>query len=137
MKFRINLKNGILGLWIVLGFIVAVLALNGCAGETKGDQGPEGECDCDISRAEFDALVERITALETLLGSCSSNDQCSSGEYCSKENGDCNDTGNCQEKPEICPDVWDPVCGCDNNTYGNACSAAEEGVNIDYNGQCQ
>lgn len=121
---------------ILLGLFTLVLTLNGCAQDTNADQDPQGECSCDISRVEFDALVERIVALEKLLGICTSNDQCSSGYYCDKANEDCTGDGFCQEVPTGCPDVWDPMCGCDGNTYGNACETAAAGVNVDYQGEC-
>ncbi len=33
--------------------------------------------------------------------------------------------------------IWDPVCGCDEKTYGNACNAAAAEVNVDYEGECR
>lgn len=46
-------------------------------------------------------------------------------------------TGTCQMKPEICTAEYKPVCGCDGETYGNACNAAMEGVSIVHEGACE
>ena len=67
---------------------------------------------------------------------CTDNYQCASGFYCAKTIGECDGTGECQQKPDVCPDVFMPVCGCDGNEYGNACEAAAVGVNVDINGPC-
>jgi len=32
--------------------------------------------------------------------------------------------------------LYQPVCGCDNQTYSNACQAEQIGVNIFHNGTC-
>jgi len=68
---------------------------------------------------------------------CRTNDECPSDQYCAKASGDCEGTGQCANRPEACPDLWDPVCGCNGVTYSNSCYAAAAGVNVDYKGYCQ
>jgi len=65
---------------------------------------------------------------------------CGSGLYCKYEDGSCGENGAfgvCAPKPEACALIFAPVCGCDGNTYGNACEAAGNGVSIDFNGPCE
>ena len=73
---------------------------------------------------------------QCLSSQCTSNSDCEAGDYCSKSAGDCDGQGTCSPRPEVCPDVWDPVCGCDGQTYANACEAAVVGVNVEYDGEC-
>ena len=68
---------------------------------------------------------------------CQSSDECEVGFYCQKEEGLCDDPGQCTARPEGCEKILDPVCGCDGNTYGNACEAARQGVSVAYRGECK
>lgn len=69
---------------------------------------------------------------------CSSDGDCKKGAFCQTAPGVCGEgLGSCETRPEACILIYDPVCGCDGVTYGNACQAASAGVNVASEGACE
>ena len=51
------------------------------------------------------------------------------------------DTYNCMDSEQaraiLCPEIYDPVCGCNSKTYANDCHAKNDGVLLWTVGACQ
>lgn len=63
---------------------------------------------------------------------CDNDQFCDRGDHCGR--GD--QSGICTTRPQICTRDYRPVCGCDDKTYGNRCSAHAAGVSVKADGPC-
>jgi hypothetical protein len=81
-------------------------------------------------------VVDATIAVDATTLRCRTSSDCAEREYCARPRGTCYGEGDCVPIPTGCPDVVDPVCGCDWEAYGNPCEAATRGSNVMQGGAC-
>lgn len=67
---------------------------------------------------------------------CRTADQCDPGQFCQTSDRACFEAGVCENKPHVGPLYFEPVCGCDGETYGNSCEAFTYGATVASRGAC-
>ena len=106
----------------------------GCDGNTYNN-----ECEARGAGVSVESQGECPTTGQDCGGRL--GDTCGADELCvyetSAQCGWADATGTCQPQPSFCTEQYDPVCGCDGNTYGNACKAHAAGTSVQHTGTCR
>lgn len=106
------------------------LPVCGCNGVTYGN-----ECEAAAAGVSIAHPGECVR----VCGGLGPAPPCEPNEFCQFPVGACGDVttqGVCVAIPNACPEIFDPVCGCDGMTYSNACEAVRAQVSIAHPGEC-
>ena len=110
----------------ILGFLLVFLLASGCGGSSQ----TEDSCDPETGLCE--QVCGGFTRPEL-------SSFCDTDQVCERPAGNCDIAdveGICVERPEACAEIYQPVCGCNGQTYGNDCARLQAGADLDFVGAC-
>jgi len=100
---------------------------------------PGATCGAMLSTTEIYTRVVR-TEGKACAGRTAKPTVCNEGQACFFTDeaicGRADARGTCAYRPDACTMIYQPVCGCDHTTYGNACAARVAGVSVLAHGEC-
>ena len=118
---------------------ISLLSLSGCwldSASTEVTTDGGNTEDVQISGSDTTAGTDAATGEVAPTGCTVGDSSCGTGNYCSASDGQCAGKGTCAKRPEACPAIYGPICGCDGKDYGNGCEANAAGVGMNKGGSC-
>ena len=106
----------------------------GCPGAIDCARPPPG---CDWVGGDFCTTCGTLVCGDRCGGL--SGLTCTGATFCDFPSDSCgiaDEEGTCSPRPDECPTIHAPVCGCDGATYGNSCVAHSSGVDVLHDGPC-
>jgi hypothetical protein len=101
-----------------------------------------GSTSCGTTMVTNEFFLRVTHSTDTLGQACGGRGQqlCATGQFCSWEPsaicGAADAPGHCATRPDVCLEIYSPVCSCDGHTYSNSCFAAAAGVSVASTGAC-
>ncbi len=124
---------------------VAAAATLGLACEVTDDIEDVDALEIDEDLEDFEEIQELVAepgtadpnaAAQPGWQFCVTGKECGKKQFCERPGLSCLHWGVCVPRPQGCFDLWDPVCGCDGQTYSNTCYANAAGVDISSEDAC-
>lgn len=100
----------------------------GCDGKSWGNA-------CEAATAGVDVQYVGECQLEE---GCRGDGDCAENQWCETPVGQCGELGECQPRSDLgdCAGNYEPLCGCDGQTYSNRCVAGQSAASIRQAGEC-
>ncbi len=122
----------------IMGSMMSLFILSGCSsGETSLAEAEQDIIDPTLDRTD-DGSADQTDPADTRTKDCRDDSDCGDLQYCATPPGQCGMQGACVARgiSLFCVSRYQPVCGCNGQSFRNECFAHKAGVAIHREGEC-